>query len=144
MRTDSFKARKLIAKSGLEEASSEQRQHVGNSNLFRRPRENVTAGLAANANNKLPLSKDAHQLADVRNRQRLSCRNRRNSHTFAALRACDAKKASQPILFLRTQFHSIPNRSFAESDILLGPHGGSHTTSTFECRTPGIAHILDC
>src|SRR5215469_11663342 len=101
MRTDLFKARKFIAKSGLEEASSEQRQYVGNSNLFGRPRENVTAGLAANASNKLRLSKDAHQLADVRNRQRFSCCNRRDGHTLAALRACNAKKASQPILFLR-------------------------------------------
>src|SRR5215475_14171622 len=144
MRTDLFKARKFIAKSGLEEASSQQSQHVGNSNLVSRPRENVTAGLAANACNKLPLSKGAHQFADVRNRQRFSCCNRRDSHTFPALRPCDAKKAPQPILFLRTQFHSIPNCSLAESDILLGPHGGSHTISTFACRTPGIALILDC
>src|SRR5215475_1044158 len=98
MLTDSFKTREFITKSGLEEASSEQSQHVGNCNLFRRPRENVAAGLTANACNKFALSKDTHQLADVRNRQRFSCRNRRDSHTFAALRACDAKKAAQPVL----------------------------------------------
>src|SRR5215475_3839352 len=144
MLTDSFKAREFITKSGLEEASSEQSQHVGDCNLLRRPRENVTACLAANACNKFPLSKDTHQLADVRNRQCFSCCNRRDSHTFAALRVCDAKKASQAVLFLRTESHSIPNCSLAESDILQGPHGGSHTISTFAHRTPGIALILDC
>src|ERR1700741_2783031 len=52
------------------------------------------------------------------------------------------QETSQPVFFLCTQFHSIPNCSFAPSDIFPGFRGGSHTISTRALPTPSTAFTL--
>src|SRR5262245_37437156 len=133
MGTGPLETGELIAKHRFKEAAAKEREDFGNRYIVRAARQPIPPGLSSNTLHEFAPTEKPHQLGDIGNGEGFSLPDFGNSHTVAFAGTRNAKKTSQPVLFLCTQFHIayiIPNSSFAVSDIFSGFHGGSQTTST--------------
>src|SRR6516162_2153055 len=143
MRAASLKAGKLITEPGLEQPTTQSRQDFADRNILCLARQRIPACLSANALHKFASPQDSHQFGDISNGQGFRASDFGNREAFAFSGARNTEKASQPILFLCTQFHIIPSCNLALSDIFSGFHGGSQVSSTIADLTPSVAFNLD-